>query len=73
MWTTESKTATHRGKGPLTAGVVNLLLDGQQRMFETGGVVAGNQLVQKALLAALSQPKAKGAVHAPAAAPDALP
>ena len=30
VWATESKTATHRGDGPLAAGVVKLLLDGQQ-------------------------------------------
>jgi len=41
VWTTESKTATHRGKGPLTAGVVNLLLDGQQRMTSLYGIVRG--------------------------------
>jgi myo-inositol-1(or 4)-monophosphatase len=34
-------------------------IDGGQRMFETGNVVAGNQLVQKALLAALAQPEAR--------------
>ena len=32
VWATESKTATHRGDGALAAGVVKLLLDGQQRM-----------------------------------------
>jgi len=32
VWATESKTAAHRGEGPLAAGVVKLLLDGQQRM-----------------------------------------
>ncbi len=30
VWATESKTATHRGDGPLAAGIVKLLLDGQQ-------------------------------------------
>jgi myo-inositol-1(or 4)-monophosphatase len=48
-------------------------LDGQQRMLETGGVVAGNQLVQKALIAALSQPKVKAPATASAVPPDALP
>jgi hypothetical protein len=41
VWATESKTATHRGDGPLTAGVVKLLLDGQQRMTSLYGVVRG--------------------------------
>lgn len=41
VWVTESKTATHRGGGPLAAGVVKLLLDGQQRMTSLYGVVRG--------------------------------
>jgi hypothetical protein len=41
VWATESKTATHRGAGPLAAGVVKLLLDGQQRMTTLYGVVRG--------------------------------
>ena len=41
VWATESKTATHRGGGPLAAGVVKLLLDGQQRMTSLYGVVRG--------------------------------
>ena len=41
VWTTESKTATHRGDGPLAPGVVNLLLDGQQRMTSLYGLVRG--------------------------------
>ena len=41
VWATESKTATHRGEGPLAAGVVKLLLDGQQRMTSIYGVVCG--------------------------------
>lgn len=41
VWATESKTATHRGDGPLAAGVVKLLLDGQQRMTTLYGVVRG--------------------------------
>ena len=32
VWATESTTATHRGDGQLAAGIVKLLLDGQQRM-----------------------------------------
>lgn len=41
VWATESKTASHRGGGPLAAGVVKLLLDGQQRMTSLYGVVRG--------------------------------
>ena len=41
VWATESKTATHRGDGALAAGVVKLLLDGQQRMTSVYGVVRG--------------------------------
>lgn len=41
VWATESKTANHRGEGPLAAGVVKLLLDGQQRMTSLYGVVRG--------------------------------
>jgi len=41
VWATESKTAQHRGDGPLAAGVVKLLLDGQQRMTSLYGVVRG--------------------------------
>ncbi len=41
VWATESKTATHRGDGVLAAGVVKLLLDGQQRMTSLYGVVRG--------------------------------
>jgi hypothetical protein len=41
VWTTESCKAEHRGKGPLAAGVVKLLLDGQQRMTSLYGVVRG--------------------------------
>ena len=41
VWATEAKTAVHRGDGPLTAGVVKLLLDGQQRMSSLYGVVRG--------------------------------
>ena len=41
IWATEAKTAAHRGDGPLVAGVVKLLLDGQQRMTSLYGVVRG--------------------------------
>ncbi len=41
VWATESKSAIHRGDGPLAAGVVKLLLDGQQRMTTLYGVVRG--------------------------------
>lgn len=41
VWATESSTATHRGDGPLAAGVVKLLLDGQQRMTSLYGVMRG--------------------------------
>lgn len=41
VWTTESKSAAHRGDEPLAAGVVKLLLDGQQRMTSLYGVVRG--------------------------------
>ena len=41
VWATESKTAAHRGDGALAAGVVKLLLDGQQRITSLYGVVRG--------------------------------
>jgi hypothetical protein len=41
VWATESRSATHRGDGPLAAGVVKLLLDGQQRMTSLYGVLRG--------------------------------
>jgi hypothetical protein len=41
VWATESKTAVHRGDGLLAAGVVKLLLDGQQRVTSLFGVVRG--------------------------------
>lgn len=41
VWATESKTADHRGDGQLAAGVVKLLLDGQQRITSLYGVVRG--------------------------------
>ena len=42
VWATEAKTAAHRGEGPLAAGIVKLLLDGQQRMTSLYGVVRGH-------------------------------
>ncbi len=41
VWATESRTAVHRGDVPLAAGIVKLLLDGQQRMTSLYGVVRG--------------------------------
>lgn len=41
VWATESNSAAHRGDGLLAAGVVKLLLDGQQRMTSLYGVVRG--------------------------------
>lgn len=41
VWATESNDATHRGGGELPAGVVKLLLDGQQRMTTLYGIVRG--------------------------------
>lgn len=41
VWATESKGAVHRGDGQLAAGVVKLLLDGQQRMTSLYGVIRG--------------------------------
>jgi len=41
VWVTESRTAMHRGDGPLAAGIVKLLLDGQQRMTTLYGVARG--------------------------------
>lgn len=41
VWATESKSATHCGDGPLAAGVVKPLLDGQQRIASLYGVVRG--------------------------------
>ena len=40
-WATESESADHRGEGPLAAGIVKLLLDGQQRVTSLYGVVRG--------------------------------
>lgn len=41
VWVTESNAASHRGDGQLAAGVVKLLLDGQQRMTSLYGVMRG--------------------------------
>ncbi|RME42083.1 MAG: DUF262 domain-containing protein [Chloroflexi bacterium] len=41
VWATESRSATHRGDGPVAAGIVKLLLDGQQRMTSIYGVARG--------------------------------
>lgn len=41
VWVTEASAAVHRGDGSLPAGVVKLLLDGQQRMTSLYGVVRG--------------------------------
>ena len=41
VWATEAKTADHRGDDPIAAGIVKLLLDGQQRMTTLYGVVRG--------------------------------
>lgn len=42
VWATESEVAAHRGDASLAAGIVKLLLDGQQRMTSLYGVVRGN-------------------------------
>lgn len=42
VWATEARTAAHRGDGPIAAGIVKLLLDGQQRMTSLYGVVRGH-------------------------------
>lgn len=41
VWATESKTAMHRGDADLAAGIVKLLLDGQQRITSLYGVIRG--------------------------------
>jgi hypothetical protein len=41
VWATESRKAAHRGKGLLAAGIVKLLLDGQQRITSLYGVARG--------------------------------
>ena len=40
-WNTESETADKRGEGPTVPGMVDLLLDGQQRITSIYGVVHG--------------------------------
>ena len=41
VWATEASTADHRGDGPIAAGIVKLLLDGQQRITSLYGAVRG--------------------------------
>ena len=41
VWATQSNEAEHRGEGQLAAGVVKLLLDGQQRVTSLYGVARG--------------------------------
>jgi len=41
VWATKSKGAAHRGEGLVAAGIVKLLLDGQQRITSLYGVVRG--------------------------------
>lgn len=41
VWVTESKNTVHRGDEKLPPGVINLLLDGQQRITSLYGVVRG--------------------------------
>jgi hypothetical protein len=41
VWVTESKTANYQGDGELAPGVVNMLLDGQQRITSLYGIVRG--------------------------------
>ncbi len=41
VWVAEAMTADRRGDGPIAAGSVRLLLDGQQRMTSLYGVVRG--------------------------------
>ena len=41
VWATEARSTSHRGDGPIVAGIVKLLLDGQQRMTSLYGVVRG--------------------------------
>ncbi len=41
VWATESKSADHRGDNELAAGIVKLLLDGQQRITSLYGVIRG--------------------------------
>ena len=41
VWMTRAESANARGNGPVTPGVVNLLLDGQQRMTSLYGLIRG--------------------------------
>jgi uncharacterized protein with ParB-like and HNH nuclease domain len=41
VWVTKSETAEIRGDGDLAPGMVNLLLDGQQRMSTLYGIIRG--------------------------------
>ena len=41
VWVIQSDKAATRGDGPITSGVVNLLLDGQQRITSLYGIVRG--------------------------------
>ena len=41
IWNTESETAEKRGAGPTVPGMVNLLLDGQQRVTSLYGIMRG--------------------------------
>jgi len=41
VWVTNSETASYRGDGILSPGIVNLILDGQQRVTSLYGVVRG--------------------------------
>ena len=42
VWTTETQQASTRGGGPTAGGVVNLLLDGQQRITSLYGIMRGH-------------------------------
>ncbi len=42
VWVTKTEHATARGDGPLSAGTVELLLDGQQRITSLYGIIRGN-------------------------------
>jgi len=41
VWATEAKVTSHRGDGQVAAGIVKLLLDGQQRITSLYGVARG--------------------------------
>lgn len=43
VWATRANDAPYRGEGPLANGIVNLILDGQQRITSLYGVVRGHQ------------------------------